>query len=68
MEKVDTGPVQPHNCTNRILIHSPSYSFKSQKACTIECHTCHSPPATDYDTTFPVMITFQDVLKQKDIE
>ena len=70
MEKVDTGIVLPHNCTNRILIYSPLESFKSQKACTIECrgHTCHSPPATDYDTTFSAMITFQDVLKQKDIE
>ena len=26
---------------------------------------CHSPPATDYDTTFSPMITFQDVLKQR---
>ena len=67
MEKIDTEHAQPHNCTNHIPIHSPLESFKSQKACSIECHghTCHSPPATDYDATFTTMITFQDVLKQK---
>ena len=69
MEKIDTGLAQSHNCTNHISIHSLSESFKSQKACSVECHghTCHSPPATD-DTTFTAMITFQDVLKQKVVE
>ena len=71
MEKIDTGLAQPHNCTNHTLhIHSPPESFKSQKACSIECrvHICHSPLATDYDTTFAAMITFQDFLKQKVIK
>ena len=35
---------------------------------TLVIHTCHSPPVTDYDTTFTAMITFQVVLKQKVIE
>ena len=70
MEKIDTEHAQPHNCTNHIPIHSPLESFKSQKACSIECnsHTRHSSPATDYDTTFTAVIIFQDVLKQKVIE
>ena len=70
MEKIDTGIAQPDNCTNHTLIHSPLESLKSQKAYSIECrvHTCHSPPATDYDTTFTAMITFRVVLKRKVIE
>ena len=70
MKEVDTVLAQPHNCIKHILVHSPSKTFKCQKACTIECrgHTCHSPPASDYDTVFTSMITFQDVLKQKGIE
>ena len=69
MEKIDTEHAQLHNCTNHIPIPILE-SFKSQKACSIECngHTCHSPPATDYDTTFTAVIIFQDVLKQKAIE
>ena len=60
----------PHNCTNHALIHSPPESFKSQKACSIEyrVHTCHYPPATDYDATFTEMITFQDVFLKNVVE
>ena len=70
MEKIGTELAQPHNCTNHTFIHSNPESFKSQKASSIECrvHSCHSAPATEYDTTFTEMITFQDVLKQKVIE